>query len=77
VLLPCSSQSRATFASTRKCVAGNPNTPLAVLNDIGEEYPRTFLLNPAFPVMSLENPSFLENIHQSILAKILEQEECP
>lgn len=62
---------------TRECVTGNPNTPLETLNNLADEYPRAFLLNPAFDLMILENPGFLENLYESSLAKILEQKECP
>jgi hypothetical protein len=62
---------------TRECVTGNPNSPLEILNNLVDEYPRAFLLNPAFDLMILENPGFLGNIYESTLAKILEQKECP
>lgn len=69
--------SRSTDDLTRECVVGNPNTSLEILNNLADEYPRAFLLNPAFDLMVLENPGFLENLYESTLAKILEQKECP
>jgi hypothetical protein len=69
--------SRSADDLTRECVTGNPNTSLELLNNLADEYPRAFLLNPAFDLIVLENPGFLENLYESTLAKILEQRECP
>jgi hypothetical protein len=69
--------SRSTDDLTRECVVGNPNTSLEILLGLADEYPRAFLLNPAFDLMVLESPSLLGGLSNSALAKILEQKECP
>ena len=69
--------SRSADDLTREGVTGNPNTPPEILNNLADEYPRAFLLNPAFDLMVLENPGFLENFYESTLAEILKQKECP
>jgi hypothetical protein len=64
-------------ALTREFATGNPNTPLNVLFELAEEFPRAFLSNPAFELMALEDPAALERLHASTLAKIVAQKECP
>lgn len=64
-------------ALTKQGVAGNPNTPLTTLFSLVDEFPREFILNPAFNLMLLENPGILETRATGTLVRILEQPECP
>ncbi|VEP17727.1 hypothetical protein H1P_6390003 [Hyella patelloides LEGE 07179] len=41
---------------TRKYVAGNPNTPVIVLEKLGAEFPEEITNNPIFYLLLLENP---------------------
>jgi hypothetical protein len=59
------------------CVSGNPNISVDIINNLADEYPRAFLLNPSFDIMVMENPDILKKIYESTFAKILEQKECP
>jgi hypothetical protein len=69
--------SRSDDRLTRECVAGNPNTPLDILNNLADEYPVALLLNPAFHLSVLKDPIFSKNLHGANLVKILNQQECP
>ncbi len=69
--------SRSEDERTRELVTGNPNAPVKVLMDLADDFPRAFLLNPAFDVIVLEDPGLLERLYESTLAKILAQKECP
>ena len=51
-------------ATTRKNVAGNPNTPTEALQQLGDEYPKEVLDNPVLPLLFLENPKILDEIFQ-------------
>ena len=39
-----------------RCVAGNPNTPVATLKTLGVEFPDAIVENPIFDLLLLENP---------------------
>jgi hypothetical protein len=67
----------STNESVRQMVQSNPNTPLEVLMDLADEFPQAFLLNPTSLQILLEDPGVLESLHESTLAKILEQRDCP
>lgn len=41
---------------TRKYVAGNPNTPVNVLEILSLDFPDVITQNPAFDLLLLENP---------------------
>ncbi len=69
--------SRSDDEKTREIVTGNPNASINVLMDLADDYPRAFLLNPAFDIIVLEDPGVLERLYESTLAKILAQKECP
>jgi len=64
---------------TRENVTGNPNATIEFLleNYLITDFPRAFLLNPAFDWMIIENPDFLKDLDQDVLAEILKQKECP
>lgn len=69
--------SRRRDQAIRENVASNPNTSLKVLINLAKDFPRAFLLNPAFNLKLLEDPGFLESLYRPTLAKLLEQTECP
>ena len=64
-------------ALTREFVTGNANTPLKILLQLADDFPRAFLLNPAFEMLALEDPGALERLYEPTLARILAQKECP
>ena len=41
------------------------------------DFPKALLINPAFDLMVLESPDFLEDTSSFALAAILRQAECP
>jgi hypothetical protein len=61
----------------RQGVAGNPNTPTAVLLKLGEEFPAQLLNNPILPFLLLENPRLVEDIPPSTLQNLLKQDNVP
>jgi hypothetical protein len=69
--------SRSEDEKTRELVTGNPNVSIDVLMNLADDYPRAFLLNPAFDIIVLEDPGVLERLYEPTLAKILAQKECP
>ena len=69
--------SRSEDQNTREIVTSNPNTPVNVLMYLADDFPRAFLLNPAFDLIFLEEPLALERLYETTLAKILSQRECP
>lgn len=69
--------SRSSYAATREVVAGNPSAPRDCLLRLASDFPRAFLLNPAFDLMVLEDLSFLSRLRGATLEKILKQKECP
>lgn len=69
--------SRSEDKKTRENVTSNPNTPVNVLIYLADDFPRAFLLNPAFDLIFLEEPVALERLYETTLAKILSQRECP
>jgi len=40
----------------RRCIAGNPNTPVKTLEKLGAEFPGAIVNNPLFDLLLLENP---------------------
>lgn len=69
--------SKSEDKKTRELVASNPNTPVNVLLYLADDFPRAFLVNPAFDIIVLEDPGALERLFERTLAIILEQKECP
>jgi uncharacterized membrane-anchored protein YhcB (DUF1043 family) len=61
----------------RRAVVQNPNTPLDVLYQLAEEFPREFLENPGLPLLLLENPRLFEQIPTRALAKLLQLDDLP
>ncbi|MGB3652203.1 MAG: HEAT repeat domain-containing protein [Rivularia sp. (in: cyanobacteria)] len=59
----------------RKNVAGNPNTPTAVLWELGTEFPQQLLKNPVFSLLLLENPNFVADIPLVTLQGLLKLDE--
>ncbi|MBD2577947.1 hypothetical protein [Oscillatoria sp. FACHB-1406] len=56
---------------TRQNVTLNPNTPLEVLFKLGAEFPDEFCDNPVFPLLSLENPNWVEMIPEDTIQTFL------
>ncbi|MBD2579267.1 HEAT repeat domain-containing protein [Oscillatoria sp. FACHB-1406] len=57
---------------TREAVTGNPNTATEVLFELGKEFPEQLLENPAFPLLSLKHPNFLERMPSQTLYRLLD-----
>lgn len=49
--------SRESSRSLRKLIAGNPNTPVEVLEYLGQDYVEEIISNPIFDILLLENPN--------------------
>ncbi|MBD2577948.1 HEAT repeat domain-containing protein [Oscillatoria sp. FACHB-1406] len=56
---------------TRQNVTLNPNTPLEVLFKLGAEFPDEFCDNPVFPLLSLENPNWVEMLPEVTIETLL------
>ena len=48
--------SKSEDSQTRQYVAGNPNTPVGILEKLGDEFPDEITANPIFDLLFLENP---------------------
>jgi hypothetical protein len=64
-------------AEVRLLVASNPNTPVSVLLDLGQEFPSQLLKNPILPILFLEDPNFLLSIPDKTLLALLCAYEAP
>ncbi|MEM7595366.1 MAG: hypothetical protein AAF383_28365 [Cyanobacteria bacterium P01_A01_bin.83] len=62
---------------TRQYVAGNPNTPIQTLINLGKEFPRAFIDNPIFDLLIIEDINFVNKIPLATLRSILRQKDCP
>src|SRR5581483_6466556 len=61
----------------RRAVALNPNTPLARLLQLAQEFPQEFLANPIVPLLNLSQPDFLKEAPQATLLHLLRCENVP
>lgn len=64
-------------AVTRQNVASNPNTPTAVLFELGCEFPEELLSNPIFTLLQLENPNLVSQIPTATLASLYKSPNVP
>ena len=60
-----------------RALTQNPNTPRALLYQLGEEFPDEFLQNPLLQLWSLESPEFLREVPVETLRELSRQEEAP
>lgn len=61
----------------RAAVAKNPNTPTNVLMELGADFPKQFLENPAFSLLQLENPNLPALMPSGTVQSLIKQEEVP
>jgi Leucine rich repeat variant len=60
-----------------KLLASNPNIPSSALLYLAQKFPREVVENPIFMLMSLENPAFISEMHESTLVAILKRKNAP
>jgi hypothetical protein len=65
--------SQSDDRAIRQAVAGNPNVPIEVFWKLLMEFPSEIIKNPIFPLIRLENPSWLEMIPIKQLSTMLEK----
>jgi hypothetical protein len=63
--------------TTRKYVAGNPNTPLEVFGKLAMQFPKEVLNNPLLPILLMSDASFLEQFPSASLKNMLKRPEMP
>jgi hypothetical protein len=67
----------AEFPECSALVAQNPNAPPDVLVRLMRSHPREVLENPVLPILSLEAPSFFEDLSDTALLALVEQPNAP
>lgn len=89
VLMPLIAGNPATPASTleilgkeldksiRAALVQNPNTPVALLVRLADEFPDRFLANPVLPLLNLSQPDFIKNIPTHTWLHLLRFENVP
>ncbi len=63
--------------TTRKYVAGNPNTPLEVFSKLAMQFPKEVLNNPLLPILLMSDANFLEQFPSASLKNMLKRPEMP
>ena len=63
--------------AVRRATAQNPNTPLAQLLKLIEEFPHEFLCNPILPLLNLTQPDFIKKASPKAWLQLLRCEEIP
>lgn len=63
--------------AVRRATAQNPNTPLAQLLQLIEEFPHAFLRNPILPLLNLAQPDFIKKASPTTWLQLLRCEEIP
>lgn len=66
-----------SHSKIKKALATNPNTPLEILFQLGEEYPAQLLENSALNLSSVENPSLFAKMPEKTLINILKLPQTP
>ncbi|PTA68065.1 variant leucine-rich repeat-containing protein [Deinococcus arcticus] len=61
----------------RAAIAGHPNTPPALLEDLAATFPAQVLANPALPLLRLAHPRLLLDVPLHTLLRLLSQPEAP
>ena len=77
---PSTSPARLSELAKLGCsreVAGNPNTPVALLLKLAARQFDAFLANPILPLLLLEDPGFCAKIPASSLRRLLRSEALP
>jgi hypothetical protein len=60
-----------------KAIAINPNAPLEILWQLGQDYPSELLNNPILALLPLENLNLIQDIPEDTLCALLREKECP
>ncbi len=63
--------------TTRQYVTANPNTPTESLLELAADFPQTFLDNPIFSLLYLEQPHFIQTLPTQTAVKLLQCEQAP
>lgn len=58
-------------------LAGNPNTPPRDLADLAPRFPAEFCANPAAPLLTLERPEVVRELHGQCLPALLRRADAP
>ncbi len=61
----------------RQLVAGNPNTPIDLLWQLGIDFPEVVLSNPIFELLQVEQPHLVAEIPAAALTSLLQCERVP
>ena len=69
--------SNSSESIIRELIVSNPNTPLDLLIELSQEFPRGLLLNPVFEHLFIENSNFLESLPEETVGKLIGYPECP
>ncbi|WP_310484601.1 hypothetical protein [Chamaesiphon sp. VAR_48_metabat_403] len=67
----------AADCQLRQLVAGNPNTPLDLLWQLGIDFPEVILANPIFELLQIEQPHLVAQIPAATLTSLLQCEGVP
>jgi hypothetical protein len=62
---------------TQKLVAGNPNTPIDTLWDLISDFPDQILENPVWPLITLTNPNWIEEVPEEKIIALLKKPGIP
>ncbi|GHO47268.1 hypothetical protein [Ktedonospora formicarum] len=68
---------RAKDPLIRRAVTQNPNTPLPLLLDLAQQFPREFLDNPVIPLLTLTQPNFMKAAPRETWKRLLLFEDLP
>ena len=61
----------------RRAVTENPNTPVAILLHLAQEFPHTFLANPILPFLNLAQPDCMQDASPQTWLHLLRCEHIP